>query len=392
MRICVIGAYPPEKYGVGVYTRDLVRSLKEIDPSLEITILSRVYNGPNTLDGARVLRVIDTSRPLFFLSLLGQILRIRPDIAHVQHEYYAFGGTSNLNTALFVVLMRLCFVPLVVTMHEVYRTPELSARSRWKALARYLLFKIQTLLICRCSTSMIVHTELSKTVLERQFSAKQVMVIPHGTRTSVPRLSSDEAKKALHLEGRKVVMSFGSLRPGKGLEYAIESMAIVTKRLSEAVLILAGDLAPGYRGYLEQISNLSHGLGVADSVVFTGRYVEEEELPLYFSAADAIILPYLGQFRSGSGVLHLAASYGKPVVASDVGEAAEVLRRCAGGMLVPQADSISLADALTTLLLDEPGRAKMGLDLQKYVISSSSWRITADATLKTYRNSVRRRG
>ena len=239
---------------------------------------------------------------------------------------------------------------------------------------------------------MIVHTELSKTVLERQFSAKQVMVIPHGTRTSVPRLSSDEAKKALHLEGRKVVMSFGSLRPGKGLEYVIESMAIVTKRLSEAVLILAGDLAPGYRGYLEQISNLSHRLGVADCVVFTGRYVEEEELPLYFSAADAIILPYLGQFRSGSGVLHLAASYGKPVVASDVGEAAEVLRRCAGGMLVPQADSISLADALTTLLLDEPGRAKMGLDLQKYVIGSSSWRITADATLKTYRNSVRRRG
>jgi glycosyltransferase involved in cell wall biosynthesis len=385
MRICFVGAYPPERYGVGVYTQNLIQGLRKIAPNSEITVLSRLHSGPEVSNGTRVLRVMDTRQRLFSLPLFRWILQTRPDVVHIQHEYYAFGGTANVNAALLVVLLKLCSIPLVVTMHEVLRTPKLSTRSWWKAIARHLIHKTQTFLICRCAARTIVHTDLSRTTLEREFLAKRVVVIPHGTRTDVRRLDPEQAKKALHLEGRKVILSFGSLRPGKGLEYAIESIASVRERIQQATLVLAGTVAPGTGRYLEDLWSLSHKLGLEDCVVFTGRYVAEEEVSLYFSAAEAVILPYLGQFRSGSGVLHLAASYAKPVVASDVGEAAEVLRQCTGGILVPQADSSALADALTRLLLDEPTRVKMGQSLYNHMVSLSSWESAAEQTLKIYR-------
>lgn len=362
--------------------------MRETEPGLQISVISHVHSGPKVTDSVNITRVLRREKPFHFEIALPSILRLKPDLIHVQHDYYAFGGTTNISLALLIVLLRLWRIPTIVTMHEVYPKPELSERSRYKALARHLIFKTQTLIICRWAGAVIVHTNLSKRTLLREFGAKRVTTIPHGTRTPTTRIPSEDAKRALNLAGKRVILCFGSLRAGKGLEYAIASMVTVAKASPDAILLLAGAVAPGNAGYLERLSDLSHRLGLKNSVVFTKRYVEEEELPAYFSTADIVILPYLGQFRSGSGVLHLAASYAKPVVASDAGEAAEVLRGCEAGVLVPQADSSALADALIKLLTDEPIRARMGQNLHTYLVSRSSWRTIAEATLRIYRSLV----
>ena len=388
MRVCFISPYPPQHHAVARYTKDLIRTLQETEPGLRISVISHAHTGPEIIDNVNIVRILERKSPFYFAAVLPWILRIKPDVVHVQHDYYAFGGTTNISLALLIVLLKLCSIPTVVTMHEVYPKPELSERSRCKALARYLIFKTQTLIVCKCSGALIVHTNLSRTILQREFGAKRVTTIPHGTRTFATKIPPEDAKKKLNLDGKRVILCFGSLRAGKGLEYAIESMVAVIERAPDAVLLLAGAVAPGSAGYIERLSDLSRKLGVENSVIFTKRYVEEEELPLYFSAADIVILPYLGQFRSGSGVLHLAASYAKPIVASDVGEAAETLRRCEAGILVPQADNSALANALIKLLPDESTRAQMGQNLHTYLVGRSSWENIAETTLRVYRNLI----
>ena len=112
-------------------------------------------------------------------------------------------------------------------------------------------------------------------------------------------------------------------------------------------LLVVGEFWSGRRETEELIQalELSHRVQIVD------RYVPNEELGAYFSAADLVVQPY--RSGTGSGVAQLAFGFQRPVLATRVGSLPEVIREGIDGWLVPPEDPVALASALEACLEPE---------------------------------------
>ncbi len=157
------------------------------------------------------------------------------------------------------------------------------------------------------------------------------------------------AKEALGLAGKRIVLFFGYIRPYKGLATLIEAFAQVQH--PDAVLLIVGECYQDPEQYRQLIARS----GAADRIRWIDQYVPNEDVPLYYTAADIVAMPY----HSGtqSGVQRIAFAFGKPVVVTDVGGLAEDVRRYGAGEVVPPNDAATLAAVLGRMLA-EPSLAR----------------------------------
>jgi glycosyltransferase involved in cell wall biosynthesis len=122
------------------------------------------------------------------------------------------------------------------------------------------------------------------------------------------------------------LLFFGSVRPYKGLDLALEALARVDPARSIR-LVVAGRFWPGGPDYAEQVRRL----GLAERVELRDGYVSNEEASLLFSACDAVLMPY--RSATQSGVVQLAFAHGRPVIATRVGGLTEAVSDGTDGLL-----------------------------------------------------------
>ena len=150
-----------------------------------------------------------------------------------------------------------------------------------------------------------------------------------------------EAKAALGLPPDKpVLLFFGFVRAYKGLTVLLDAMPEVLKKL-DATLLVAGEFYEDKAPYMAQIENL----GIGASVRVIDKYIANEEVADYFSAADLLVLPYLSATQSG--ITQIAFVFDLPVIATNVGGLPEVVDNGRTGYLVPPSDPAALAGAIT---------------------------------------------
>ncbi|GIV55429.1 MAG: glycosyl transferase [Candidatus Kapaibacterium sp.] len=159
---------------------------------------------------------------------------------------------------------------------------------------------------------------------------------------SPQRWTPETAKEALGLSGKRVLLFFGYIRPYKGLATLIEAFSMLDA--PNTVLLIVGECYENPQTYRDLIARS----GVADRIRWVAEYVPNEDVPLYYTAADVVVLPY----HSGtqSGVQRIAFAFGKPVVVTDVGGLAEDVRAYNAGVVVPPGDASALASALGGML------------------------------------------
>jgi glycosyltransferase involved in cell wall biosynthesis len=148
----------------------------------------------------------------------------------------------------------------------------------------------------------------------------------------------DEAKRALGVSG-PVVLFFGFIRQYKGLHILLEAMPKVLKDIP-LTLVVAGEFYEDKDSYTEQIERLR----LQGSVKVLDRFIPNEAVGDYFSAADVLVLPYLSATQSG--ITQIAFAFDLPVIATLVGGLPEVVTDGETGFLVPPDDPGSLADAV----------------------------------------------
>lgn len=112
--------------------------------------------------------------------------------------------------------------------------------------------------------------------------------------------------------GQKVFLAFGFVRDGKNLDLAIRALA----QVPEAFLVVAGSVASTGDRPFAFYRTLADELVIADRCRFFEGFVADTELGKYFDGADFVLLTYAATFHSQSGVLNIAASARKPVLAS----------------------------------------------------------------------------
>lgn len=170
---------------------------------------------------------------------------------------------------------------------------------------------------------LIVHHHAAAEAVVKHYrvSPQKVTVIPHGHYRNVygPAIDQQAARQQLNLplQGR-IYLNFGMLRPYKGIEALLETWSQAHPLLSESTLLIAGK--PKDEVYGQTIKN---AVSQVEKALLHAQYIDDQDIPLYFSAADVVVLPFANILTSGS--LLLAMSYGKPIIAPRIGSIPETL-------------------------------------------------------------------
>ena len=132
-------------------------------------------------------------------------------------------------------------------------------------------------------------------------------------------IDKEDAKSKLNIAEADVVLFFGLIRGYKGLDKLILSMEKVFETRSDVKLLIAGECYSDKQKYISMIKKSKY----SDKILWKEEYINEDEVSIYFSAANVVVLPYIG--ASQSGIVPLSYHYNKPVIVSDLEGLKEVV-------------------------------------------------------------------
>lgn len=303
-------------------------------------------------------------QPIRQFRTAGRMLRalrsFAPDVVHVQQGHLWFN--------LFVLPL-LRGEPVVVTIHDA--TAHLGDRGGRKTPQAVMDLAFKR------ADEVIVHADqLRQDVVGRRgLDADRVHVIPH-VAIGQPRSAPQEP------EDPRAVLFFGRIWPYKGLDYFIRAAELISRQVSDARFVIAGE-GEDFARYRAMMADPSR-------FAVTNRFVSIEERERLFATAAVVVLPYVE--ASQSGVVPVAYAFGKPVVATAVGGLPEVVEDGRTGFIVPPRNEGALAQAVVRLLEDSRLRHEMGMAGQRKLEREWSAASVARSTLGVYDLALRRRG
>jgi glycosyltransferase involved in cell wall biosynthesis len=268
-------------------------------------------------------RVLSSIGPLSWLSAPGIIAKNTPDVLLMKYWMSFFGPSlGSVSGALRKRGVKAITMLDNVIPHE--------KRFFDSAFTRYFLK--------RNDAFVAMSGKVKADLLSLRPDAR-VILLPHPLydHFGAP-LPMGEARKKLGIpDDRKVSLFFGFIRDYKGLDLLIDAMA---KLPLDHVLIVAGEPYGDMSKYRDAIAR--HGL--KDRVVDHIRYIADQEVPLFFSAVDAVVLPY--KSATQSGITAIAYHFGTPVIATDVGGLKESVEHDRTGLIVDRPESGAIAEAI----------------------------------------------
>ena len=195
-------------------------------------------------------------------------------------------------------------------------------------------------------------------------------VVPYGVDIGLFGDEPPELRQSLGIEkDALVILAVGRLVHKKGIEFLVDAAAALGQEALHVVIAGKGDLRPALEERARQA-------GLYDRTHFVGN-VERDALPDYFAMADIVAVPSV---RDGAGnvdglpnVLLEAMASGTAIVASDVGGIPQAIRAGEDGLLVPEKDPGSLAEALRKLASSSDLRKTLGASARKRAEQDFSW-------------------
>ncbi|RZL74623.1 MAG: glycosyltransferase, partial [Sphingomonas sp.] len=346
--LALIGNFLPRKCGLATYTTDTFTALKGRFPDLDIDIYAMDDHPGRYEYPPEVTRSIPDQDRGAYLDAARAIEASGAQAIWLQHEYGIFGGVAGEH---ILALLDRVSLPVIVTLHTILEKPDADQR------------RVMEGLLQRCSR-VVVMAERGREILERVYGAsgRSIVMIPHG----VPDrdfVQPDSLKPRFGWEGRKVVLTFGLLAPGKGIEVMIEALPKIVAAHPETLYTVLGATHPNlvaYEGekYRDGLKALAEKLGVSDNIQFIDAFLEHDELIDYLQAADIYATPYLNPAQITSGTLSYAVGVGKAVVSTPYVHATEILAD-GHGVIVDFSDSDAFAREIIALLGNDRARTEL---------------------------------
>ena len=346
--VALIGSYLPRQCGIATFTTDLAAAIGDNAPNIDCTIVAmndrrEGYEYPESVKfQIRQDKLNEYRRAADFLNLRD------PDVVCLQHEYGIFGGQRG---SFIIELAQNLKSPLITTLHTILRNPSAEERTIIKQLSEL-------------SYRLVVMSERGADFLRDvyQIPASKIALIHHGI-PDVPFLDPDPCKSKVAADDKIVILTFGLLSPGKGIEFMIDALPNIVSSHPEVLYFVVGATHPNSRAesgeaYRLSLHRRAKELGVAGNIVFHDRFLERDELLEIIRAADIYVTPYLNEAQIVSGTLAYAVGAGKAVVSTPYWHAQEMLAD-GRGRLVPFEDHMALAHEINQLLDFPEERLKM---------------------------------
>jgi glycosyltransferase involved in cell wall biosynthesis len=214
---------------------------------------------------------------------------------------------------------------------------------------------------------------------------ERIDVIPNGVRIDFfKQCSKNEKDKIMEQYNFEKALLFIKPIPRKGLHLLIRALPAILKEVPGLKLLVVGGISTNAT-YYKFCYNLSQRFHVKDRVLFIG-WVDDVDLPKYFTVASALVLPSLYE-ASPITVLESMAC-GTPVCASKGLGLSEIITDGKDGFLVDPTNATSLAEALITLLTDNSLRQRMSFNTRKKIERHYSWDYIAEQYLRAYNKTI----
>ncbi len=354
---CNVGlvcSYVPRKCGIATFSHDVARSLAEhifqkpLGSNGHISITALNDREGSYSYGPEVIAEIGQHRRDHYRNAAELLNDSKIDVVSIQHEYGLFGGEDGDYLLEFLDRVN---KPVVSTLHTILSQPSEGQRN---VLRR----------VCEHSSRVVVMADRAVKILEEVYNVppERIVKIHHGV-PDVPFGDREPFKKRFGLAGRPMILTFGLLGPGKGIELMLEAIAKVVPHHPDIAYVILGVTHPGVRresgeSYRLSLESRAVELGIQKNVLFHNRYVSNSDLCEYLQAADLYATPYPAKEQITSGTLAYALASGTAIISTPYWHAQELLAD-GRGILVDFGDVDGFADAIRSLLAEPEKREQI---------------------------------
>ena len=333
MRIAFLSTFFPFRGGIAQFSGAMFRSL-ELKHTIKAFNFSRQY--PTILfpgetqyvkpdDFAESIpteRILDSINPVSFYGTAKSINKFNPDI-YISSYWMTFFGPS-----LGIVAKRLN--PKIKKIAILHNVKPHEKRFFDQAANQFFLKNHDGF--------VVLSDTVEKDLLSILPSAK-VLKLKHPNYNHFgEKLNQVDALQKLDLDQhKKTILFFGIIRDYKGLDILLEAFNELS---DDFQLIIAGECY----GSFDRYKNLIEQNRNKDRIKLHQKYISDQEVKLFFSAADVCILPY--KSATQSGITAISFHFEVPIIATDVGGLKETIKNEQNGLIVESANSQNIKFAI----------------------------------------------
>ena len=372
MQIALISVAPPYRGGISKHTSILTEYLSK-KHSVDLINYSRQYPDflfpgksqflGNKLDNFPGHRWIDSMNPLSWFKTGNKLGKKNYDL--IIFRFWNPFFAPALGTIAGIIkkkspktkLMSLCDN---ILPHE--RTP------LGNFFTNYLFQKLDGHLVQSSQTEGDLQEVLDYPIYEKRF---------HPVYNTFPKkIDKNTAKNKLGLKAENIILYFGIIRDYKGFDILLKAVSILKNKMTDFHLLAGGECYGSEDKYTKIISDL----GISDFITWHNRYIPDQDVSIYFSAADVVALPY--RTASQSGITQIAYYYDLPVIVTNVGGLPEIVDEGKSGFTI----SPENPEELVAVLAENIGNSTFS-DMSKYITSFKekfSWEHFVDGIETVY--------
>jgi len=305
-----------------------------------------------------------------FIVLIFTLLKERPNIIHIQWFKFTY-----FELFLFQFL-KLFNIKIVYTCHDVI--PPDASKLEVKFYSG--MFNKMDLIF--------THSEVSRKEIINQFhiDENKIRKITFGNYNIVAdNYNKDKLKSRESLglsTNDNIIMFFGSIRKYKGLEILINAFR-KTKEINGVqrlkLIIAGGGFCKFFRLANEHLDYIKNNR----DIILDIDYCDYNRMGQYFAATDLVVLPY--KRISMSAVLATSLSFGRPIIATEVGGLPEYIIPNETGFIIPSNDVDMMVQTIIDAFKNKDQLLKMGRKCREYADKIMSWEIVAKETIEGYK-------
>jgi glycosyltransferase involved in cell wall biosynthesis len=345
-KIIIISPAYPYRGGQALVEAYLHKTITELDYSSSTISYKLLYPkmffpGKTQFDSSKTIpfehndkikRIINSVNPFSWIKAFKEIKKEKPDAIIIVWWMFFFApclSTISFFVKHFMKGTKICFLAENYISHENHFYERFFVKHT---------FHYANSFICE---SHYIYEEIKK-----DFPTKPIFETTLSIYDcyNLNRYDKDSAREFLNIKTNNVILFFGLIRPYKGLDKLLESFQSLLKDKPDTTLLIVGECYEDINKYKKIIQDLN----ISNNIIMENHFIANEDVEPYFKATDAVIMPYYSATQSG--ILMMAYGFLVPVVATNVGGIAELIKNNETGLLIKDNNKENLLPAINKIL------------------------------------------
>ncbi len=335
MKIAILSCFYPYRGGIAQFNANIFKELGKVH---EVRAFNFKRQYPDILfpgntqyvtkeDNAIKIEstaLLDSINPLSYIRTARAIRQWEPDLLLMRYWISFFAPSLGYVARHQLKKTRVISILDNVVPHE----------------RRFFDTQLTKYFLSSCNGFVVLSSSVGEDLLRLKPDAK-FTTIPHPIYNHFgEKVEKEFAQKSLAiLPDKKTILFFGLIREYKGLDILIDAFS---KLDNSYQLIIAGEPYGSFEGYQKQIDTY----GINDRIKLFTRYINDNEVPIFFSAADVVVLPY--RSATQSGISAISQHFGVPMVTTDVGGLKEAIEERGTGIVVDSPECGAVAKGIVS--------------------------------------------